>query len=163
MGIVVKKADGNLAILEAGPDDTVWVSLLDLEKRLRQFTADNDGGTITIRRCKKTLTKEKSASLTKFAHAQDGKRYAVGRLLLEGTCLRVRGPIRELVLGKTYLDRDSWMCAELAVAAGTLVKLIEPAAVKANATYPQDIVDNRRHDLSANWHDPAVWSLERKQ
>ncbi len=163
MGIVVKETDGNRAILEAGPDDTVWVSLLDLDKRLRQFTEDNHGGTISIRRCKKTLTKEQSASLTKFAQAQDGKRYAVGRLLLEGTCLRVRGPIRELVLGKTYLDRDSWMCAELAVAAGSLVKLIDPDAVRANATYPQDIVDNHRHDLSGNWHDPAVWSPERKQ
>src|SRR5690349_17851787 len=27
MGIVVKKADGALAVLEAGPDDTVWVTL----------------------------------------------------------------------------------------------------------------------------------------
>src|SRR5215211_3999916 len=31
MGIVVKKADGSLAVLEAGPDDTVWVTLQDLD------------------------------------------------------------------------------------------------------------------------------------
>lgn len=163
MGIVVKKSDDALAILEAGPDDTVWVSLLDLDKRLRQFAQDYPGGAITIRRCKKALSKEQSAALTKFAHAQDGKRYAVGRLLLEGTCLRVRGPIRERVLGGTYLDRDSWMCAELAVAAASRVKLIDGAAIKANATYPRDIVDNQRHDLRASWHDPAVWLAERKK
>jgi hypothetical protein len=162
MGIAVKKADGSLAVLEAGPDDTVWVTLQDLDKRLHQFRDDYQG-TITIRRCKKELTREESAALTKFAKAQDGKRYAVGRLLLEGTWFRSRGPIRELVLGKTYLDRDSWICSELAVAAGTVVKLFDPAVVRANVTYPRDLVDNRRHDLSGNWHDPAEWQPSPKQ
>jgi hypothetical protein len=157
MGIAVKQSDGSLAILEAGPDDTVWVSLLDLQKRLRQFDEDYHG-TITIRRCKKELTKDQSAALTKFAEAQDGKRYAVGRLLLEGTFLRVRGPLRELFLGGTYFDRDSWMCAELAVVAAGKVGLLDPRSIAANATYPCDVVDNRRHDLSASWHDPAVWT-----
>src|SRR5690349_13878853 len=30
MGIVVKQANGNFGVLEAGPDDTVWVTLQDL-------------------------------------------------------------------------------------------------------------------------------------
>src|SRR5688572_8676214 len=34
VGMVVKKDDGKLAVLEAGPDDTLWVKLLDLEPRL---------------------------------------------------------------------------------------------------------------------------------
>lgn len=157
MGIVVKQNDGSFGILEAGPDDTIRVALIDLEKRLKQFDEDFHG-TITIRRCKKALTREQSATLTKFAHAQDGKRYAIGRILLEGTCLHVRGPLRELIFGKTYLDRDAWMCAELAVAAAANVKLIDPNSIAANATYPADIVDNRRHDLSRGWHDAAVWT-----
>src|SRR5262245_4983228 len=57
MGIVVKKTDGTLAVLEAGPDDTIHVALLDLEKRLPQFDRDFKGGAVTIRRCKKELTK----------------------------------------------------------------------------------------------------------
>ena len=160
MGIVVKKSDGTLAILEAGPDDTIHVALLDLEKRLPQFAADFKG-TISIRRCKKALTKEQSQALTKFAEDQDGKRYAIGRLLLQGTSFRSRGPVRELILGKTYLDRDSWICSELAVAAGTLVKLFDPKVVFANVAYPRDLVDNERYDLSANWHDAALWLAER--
>src|SRR5476649_2871488 len=48
VGIVFKKDDGALAVLEAGPDDTIWVKLLDVEKRLPQFAADYKG-TITIR------------------------------------------------------------------------------------------------------------------
>src|SRR6516164_8145396 len=36
MGIVVRKPGGTLAVLEAGPDDTVWVDLRDLIPRLHQ-------------------------------------------------------------------------------------------------------------------------------
>jgi hypothetical protein len=162
MGIVVKKDNGSLAVLEAGPDDTVRVALMDLDKRLRQFHHDFQG-TITIRRCKKTLGKEQSKALTQFAQAQTNKRYAVGRLLLQGTSFRSRGPIREKLLGKTYLDRDSWICSELAVAAGTVVKLFDPTAVHANVTYPRDLVDNVRHDLSSGWHDAAVWMPHREK
>jgi len=156
MGMVVKKSDGKLAVLEAGPDDTVWVKLLALDERLRQFH-DDFSGTITIRRCKKELTADQSRALTKFAEAQEGKRYAVGRLLLQGTSFRSRGPVRELVLGRTVLDRDSWICSELAVAAGTVVKLFDPKVVHANVAYPLDLVNNERHDLSDSWHDPAIW------
>ena len=161
MGIVVKKMDGSFAILEAGPDDTINVAVLDLAKRLPQFHNDFDGG-VTIRRSKKELTKEQSAALTRFALAQDGKRYAIGRLLLQGTSMRSRGPVRELVLGKTYLDRDSWICSELSVAACVVAKLLDRDAIHANATYPRDLVDNERHDLSTGWHDAAVWLPVRK-
>jgi hypothetical protein len=156
MGIVFKKADGSLAVLEAGPDDTTRVSLLHLDKRLQQFQ-QHFKGTITIRRCKKELTAEQSMALSKFAQAQDGKRYAVGRLLLQGTSLRTRGPVRELVLGRTVLDRDSWICSELSVAAGTVAKLFDPKVVHSNVAYPRDLVDNARYDLSESWHDAAVW------
>jgi len=162
MGIVVKKTDGTLAVLEAGPDDTIWVNLLDLDKRLPQFQRDFDGP-ITIRRCKQELTADQSKALTKFAHAQDGKRYAIGRLLLQGTMFRSRGPVREMFLGKTYLDRDSWICSELAVAAGTVVDLFDAKKVYANVCYPRDLVDNERHDLSATWHEAATWQLGKRK
>jgi hypothetical protein len=156
MGIVVEKPDGKLAILEAGPDDTVWVRLLDAGRRLRQFHRDYPGGTITIRRCKVTLTPEKSAALTKFAQAQNGKRYAVLRLLSQGTAFRVRGRM-ETLLAETRLDRSSWICSELAVAAGTVAGLFDPRVVKSNATYPRDLVTNRRYDLRSVWDDAAEW------
>lgn len=157
MGMVVKKNDGKLAILEAGPDDTIWVKLLDLEPRLKQFQEDFKGA-IAIRRCKKALAAEESKALTKFAHDQDGKRYAVLRLLLQGTSFRSRGPVREMILGKTVLDRDSWICSELSVAAGTVAKLFDPKVVYANVAYPRDLVNNERYDLAETWHDAATWS-----
>ena len=44
-----------------------------------------------------------------------------------------------------------------AVAAGTVAKLFDPKVVPSNVPYPRDLVDNARYDLSATWHDAAVW------
>jgi hypothetical protein len=158
MGIVVKKDDGKFAILEAGPDDTVSVKMLDLNKRLKQFHRDFKGGVIHLRGCKQELAEEQSRALTRFAQAQDNKRYAVGRLLLQGTALRSRGPLLEKALGKTVLDRDAWICSELAVAAGTVAGLFDPKVVPSNVPYPRDLVNNERYNLSANWYDARLWS-----
>jgi hypothetical protein len=152
-GIVVKKADGALAVLEAGPDDTIWVELIDLAPRLQKFQ-----GTVTIRPCKKALSREQSQALTTFAAQQQGKRYAIGRLLLQGTWLRPRGPLAPL-LAQTVLDRDAWICSELAIAAASVAGLVDGRRVCANAVFPRDLVDNRTHDLAAAWHDAAT--LER--
>ena len=156
MGIVFKKPNGKLAVLEAGPDDSIWVKLLDIDKRLSQFQKDFKG-LIRIRRCRKMLAEEESKALTKFAVAQDGKRYAVGRLLLQGTPFRERGPKDDMAKGKTILDRDSWICSELSVAAGTVAKLFDPKVVHSTIAYPRDLIDNARYDLSKTWHDAAVW------
>jgi hypothetical protein len=156
MGIVFKKSNGKLAVLEAGPDDSIWVKLLDIDKRLPQFQEDFMG-LIRIRRCKKVLAEEESKALTKFAVAQDGKRYAVGRLMLQGTRFRERGLKDDVAKGKTILDRDSWICSELSVAAGTVAKLFDPKVVHSTVAYPRDLVDNARYDLGEIWHDAAVW------
>jgi hypothetical protein len=160
MGIVVKKPDGKFAVLEAGPDDSIRVRLLDIDKRLPQFQRDFKG-LIRIRRCRKALTEEESKALTKFSVAQDGKHYAVGRLLLQGTPFRERGQNDDANKGKTILDRDRWICSELAVAAGTVANLFDPKVVPSTVAYPRDLVDNARYDLSGSWHDAAVWSPAR--
>ncbi len=160
VGIVVKDRDGALVVLEAGPDDTLWVELLDVGPRLRQFDRDYRG-TVTVRRCKRALTREQSAALTKFALAQKGKRYAALRLLQQGTLLRARGPL-EPMLAKTHLDRASWICSELTVAAGTVVGLFDPKVVRSNVTYPRDLVDDRKHALGDVWEGPAEWRPSRR-
>lgn len=156
MGTVVRKNNGTLAVLEAGPDDTVWVKLLDLGPRLEQFHRDFPKGVILIRRCKTLLTHKQSAALSRFAHAQDGKRYAVLRLLAQGTSIRARGPLEPL-LAKTDLERDSWICSELSVACGAVAGLLNGKQIHANATYPRDLVDNAQHDLGAVWENAAQW------
>ncbi|MFO0864151.1 MAG: hypothetical protein U0744_05760 [Gemmataceae bacterium] len=156
MGIVVKKRDGKLAVLEAGPDDSIRVKLLDIDKRLPQFQKDFKG-LIRIRRCRKMLAEEDSKALTEFAVAQEGKGYAVGRLLLQGTPFRERGAKVDMGKGKTILDRDRWICSELAVAAGTVAKIFDPRVVHSTVAFPRDLVDNARYDLGGSWHDAAVW------
>jgi hypothetical protein len=152
MGIVIRRPGGSLGVLEAGPNDTIKVHIIGVAKRFDEFK-----GTITVRRCKTPLSTEKSTALTKFALAQDGKPYAVLRLLLQGTWFRRRGPVRELFFAHTYLDRWSWICSELAVAAGTVAGLFDPQVVRANVLYPEDLVDNHRFDLSRHWHGPETW------
>ena len=155
-GIVFKKTDGTFAVLESGPDDTLYVYLLDLEPRLNNFK-----GSIQVRQAKRELTKQESEILTNFAYAQDGKRYAMWRLLLQGTYFRHRGGIKEKHLATTYDERTRWLCAEIVVSAGALVNLLDRDKVKATVTYPLDMVDDVRIDLSATYESTVYWSSQK--
>jgi hypothetical protein len=155
-GIVFKKTDGTFAVLESGPDDTLHVFLLDIEPRLYDFK-----GSIQVRQAKRALTKDESETLTNFAYAQEGKRYAMWRLLLQGTYIRHRGGIKEKYLATTHDDRTRWLCAEIVVSAGTIVNLLDRDKVKATVTYPLDMVDDVRIDLSATYEPTVYWSSQK--
>lgn len=152
VGLIFRKPDGGFAIAEAGPNDTLTCRVLELAPRLHGWEH-----TLQIRQCKKALTPEQSAEMTRWAMAQDGKRYALGRLLLQGTPVRCRGPLRRIYFGATYTDRDSYLCAELVVAGGTVGGIFDPQRHKANTIYPRDIVANDIHDLSDLYDDARVW------
>jgi hypothetical protein len=156
-GIVFRLPDGRPGLLESAPDDGklagMYVRLLDAMSRLHQFQ-----GTIYIRRLKRPLTPEQSARLTAFALAQEGKRYALCRMLLQGTPFRARGPVRNALFGKTYMDRCSWFCSELVVAAGTAAGLFNPKVHHANSMYPRDMIYDDIYDLSATWLPVGTWS-----
>jgi hypothetical protein len=155
MGIVVRRSDGRLAVLEAGPDDTLWVASLRVETRLRQFHRDF-GGEVVIRRCRRALTARESRALSLFAAAQEGKPYAVLRLLAQGTPFRARGPW-PAAPPATHLNRGSWICSELAAAAASVAGLIDPSEVPANTVYPRDLVDDRRFNLGTGYHPAEAW------
>src|SRR5215469_8126898 len=70
-GIVFRRPDGSLAVLEAGPNDTQWVGTPDLLPHLAEYAAV---GKVWVRRRCVPLTPEQSAKLTEFALAADGKR-----------------------------------------------------------------------------------------
>jgi hypothetical protein len=151
--LVFRKADGEFATAEAGPNDTLHCRILPLTQRLQEFQ-----GTIHVRRVKTPLPRDREETLAAWAHAQDGKRYALGRLLLQATPIRCRGPLRKDWFGATYTDRSSYMCAELAVAGGTVVGLFDPAKQPGNAIYPRDIIYNDKYDISATYHEAELWS-----
>jgi hypothetical protein len=156
-GIVFTLPDGRPAFLESAPDDGklagLYVRLLLAQPRLHQFQ-----GTIYIRRVRHPLSAERSARLTQFALAQEGKRYAVGRMLLQGTPFRCRTGLRAKLFARTSLDRWSWFCSELVIAAGTAAGLFDPHVHHANAMYPRDLLYDDHYDLSATWLPAAVWT-----
>jgi hypothetical protein len=156
-GLVVKKPDGSMGILESGPDDTLWVFFFDITPRLHQFTRDFPLGNIQVRRCKVPLTPEQSAALTQFAVAQTGKRYAMWRLLLQGTPFKSRGHYRAKWFADTYFDRQRWLCTEIVVSGATLAGLMDKNVIKATNTYPLDIIDDRMYPLSAVYDRAGLW------
>ncbi len=162
-GIVFARPDGSLAILEAGPNDTLWVGTPDLLPHLKEYTGE---GKVWIRRRCVPLTQEQSCRLTEFALAQDGKRFALGRLGQQLTPFRSRGPIRTYFIGKPKGDRVSYFCSELVSEACVAAGLIDPERTRPSATYPHDLFFGRSYNLyldhhleiNAGWHPPALWT-----
>jgi hypothetical protein len=152
VGVVLRNRNGSWAILEAGPNAVWKVFIFDLDERLRPFD-----GTILIRRLKTPLTPDQSQHLTEFSLAQEGKAYALGRLMLQGTPIRSHGTLRSQLFGRTVLDRDRWICSELATAALTVAGVLDAASFPANAMYPRDLCYDERHDLSPYFESAALW------
>jgi hypothetical protein len=151
-GLVYKQPDGLCGAVEAGPNDSLQCRTLELKSRLYDWPY-----TLYIRRCKKQLTPEQSSEMTKWALAQDHKPYALGRLLLQATPVRARGTVRKSLFGATYLDRPSYLCAELVVAGGTVGGIFDVHVHKGNSCYPRDLIFNDVYDLSPLYHEVQVW------
>jgi hypothetical protein len=149
-GVMVARPDGRMALLEAGPFPNRWVRLEEVPHRLQSFR-----GSIWVRRLKRALSQEQSTRLTEFAVGQEGKRYAVWRMTLQATPFQTRRLLKPFA--QTFLNRRRWLCSELVAAAGTILGLIDPTVLRANAVYPRDIVDDLRYDLGQCWHEAALW------
>jgi hypothetical protein len=150
-GLVIALPDGTPAVLESGPDDTMWVRILALPSRLQGF-----GGDVWVRQVKQPLTPEHNALLTDWALRQDHKRYAFWRLLLQATPFRCRNELQCSLFGATRIERGRWLCSELVVAGGTVAGLFDPKIHFANAIYPRDIIfDN---NLSDKFHEARYFS-----
>jgi hypothetical protein len=162
-GIVFARPDGSLAVLEAGPSDTLWVGTPDLLPHLKEYA---DEGKVWIRKRKVPLTPEQSARLTEWALHVDGKRFALGRLGVQLTVFRTRGPLRTYFVGCPNGDRASYFCSELVCETCVAVGLLDPERTRPSATYPRDLFYGRsfnpfidRHlDVNACWEPPARWT-----
>lgn len=160
--VVVARRDGSLATLEAGPNDTTRCRLLDVLPHLKEYA---DKGPVWIRKRKTPLTAEQSACLTDFAERQNGKRFALGRLGVQLTPFRDRGPLRTALLGGPHGNRKSYYCSELVLEALVAAGLCDAATTRPSATYPHDIFFDRsfnpyirRHPpMACDWEPPARW------
>jgi hypothetical protein len=161
--VVFARPDGSLALLEAGPNDTLWVRALDMLPHLQQY---HDKGPVWIRKRKTPLTAEQSCRLTEFAMAQEGKRFALIRLGGQLTPLRSRGPLRTVCLGKPQGHRSNYFCSELVTEALVAAGALDAARARPAATYPHDLFFDRsfnpyinRHlPLACAWAPPARWT-----
>jgi hypothetical protein len=163
-GIVFRRPDGSLALLEAGPNDTMYCRHLDLLPHLKEY---GDVGKVWIRRRICPLTPEQSDCLTAFALEQDGKWFALQRLGLQLTIFRTRGPLRTCFVGKPHgSSQRSYFCSELVCEACVAAGLLDPERTRPSATYPHDLFYGRsynpyidRHlDINAGWYPPARWT-----
>jgi len=164
-GIVFARLDGRLAILEAGPHNSIVVETIDLWDHLHSH--DKVGEKVYIRRRRVPLTPEQSARLTEWALAQEGKPFAVVRLVAQITPFRTRGPLRTYFMGQPCGGaRDKFFCSELVMESCVAAGLLDPADVRPSATYPRDIFFDRslnpflnKHlNLSGCWYPPARWT-----
>jgi hypothetical protein len=162
-GIFYKKPDGTIALLEAGPSHTLWIRCLACRKQMSHY---EDYGRVWIRRRAVPLTPEQSACLTNFALQQDGKHFAVGRLCLQLTPFRDRGPVRTQFVGGPHgPGRRTYYCAELVMEALVAAGLADPQNTRPSATYPRDIFYGSSYnpwidhhvDLNGAWDPPARW------
>jgi hypothetical protein len=155
--LVVRRPDGSLGLLEVAPNTGrlagLGVCMLDVVPRLHHFD-----GVIYVRRIKAPLTPKQSADLTHFAVAQQDKHLALGRWLLLSTPFNAHAKVWGYCFGKTDLERHSWICSELVIAAGTVAGLFDSHIHKANALLPFDLYDDRTCDISGTWWPSLRWS-----
>jgi hypothetical protein len=163
--IVFARPDGSMAILEAGPMDTLWCRTLKVAPHLQEYA---DIGRVWIRRRKIPLTPEQSTCLTEFALKQDGKRFALQRLGLQLTPFRTRGPLRTRYVGTPHHDRFCWFCSELVCEACVAAGILDPETTRPSATYPHDLFYGRSYnpyidhhlDMNSAWYPPARWTSQ---
>lgn len=162
-GIVFARPDGTLAVLEAGPFNTTYVSGWEVMEHLLAYEKSER---LWLRPRKCPLTPEQSQRLTAFCCPQVGKRFASLRVAGQLTPFRSRGPCRTEYCGKVRGDRETWFCAELVVEALVAAGLLDAETARPAATYPRDLYFdqspnswlNEHLNLSAGWHPPAQWT-----
>ena len=162
-GVFFARSDGGLGLLEAGPNDTLFIRTLDALPHIKDYA---DKGPVWVRKRRTPLTEEQSAKLTCFAERQDGKWFALPRLGLQLTPFRARGPLRTYVLGKSNPNRISYYCSELVMEALVAADLVDRNTARPSATYPHDlffehsfnIYIERHYHLGDCWFPPARWT-----
>ena len=160
--IIVQRRDGQLAVLEAGPNDTIWIRTLDMLPHLKEYA---DKGPVWIRKRKTPLTAEQNAALTDFAERQVGKRFALGRLAVQLSIFRDRGPFRTEFMGKPHGERASYYCSELVLEASVAAGIVDRETTRPSATYPHDLFFDQSYNryiskhlpLVHDWEPPARW------
>ncbi len=161
-GIVFQRSDGHMALIEAGPFNSIRIEVMDPVEHMRAHIYAGDK--VWVRRRCVPLTAEQSQRLTCFLERQEGKPFAVARMLAQVTPIRTRGPARTWFIGGPKGDRSRYFCSELVTEACVAAGLMDPATARPSAMYPRDLFFGRsincyidRHLGMEEWEPPARW------
>lgn len=161
-GIVILRPDGTFGLLEAGPHNSLHCHVMDLLPQLASYAAIER---VWIRRRRVPLTPDQCARLTCFATAQDGKPFALFRMLGQLTPFRCRGDWRTEYWGGPHGERFSYFCSELVTESCVAAGLFDSAVTRPAATYPRDLFFGRsrnrfidEHLDMCEWEPPARWT-----
>ena len=165
-GIVVCQPNGQIGILESGPFNTLHVAIVDFHHDLEKH--ETRGEKVWIRRRRTPLTPDQCAELTKWAAAQNGKLFAGGRMMMQLTQIRTRGPLRTYFMGYPHGERFSYFCSELVLETCVHIGLLSPDVTRPSATYPRDLFFDHSTNLFLNthftladgWYPPARWASD---
>lgn len=160
-GIVARMPDGNLGLLEAGYDGTLWTRFTPLEYKLHSYP-----GTLWVRERHVPLTPEQDARLTAFAVDAADKRYATSKFVLMATQFTPRGPVRTALFGRPAGLGRRYTCAEIILESLSYAGVIDHRTARPGATFPQDLFYDRsrnpyidRHPpLAGGWAEPRQWT-----
>ncbi len=159
-GILFRRSDGTMAVLEGGPHDTFYCRALSALPHLDSYAAE---GRVWIRRRANPLTDEQSADLTAWAEAQEGKLFAIQRLGWQLCPLRTRGLFTRFVGKPSGNARQSFFCSELVVESMVAAGLLDARIARPSATFPRDLFFdssinpyiNKTLKLAPDWDPPA--------
>jgi hypothetical protein len=169
-GIVFALPDGQPALLEGGPENTLHDRILDLIPTLTKYTQEDR---VWIRQRCVPLTAEQSHLLTAFALTMADRRFGAVRMLLQGTPLRAKGLVRTPLLGKPRAEcfdpdhpepwlRHRYFCSELVVNALVAAGLQDYETSRPMSMYPRNLffgdskVPYLHHHLDmSEWLPPA--------
>ena len=172
-GIVVAMPDGSMALLEGGPDSTLYLRVLDLMPRLDHYYQTKR---VWIRQRCVPLTPEQSYRLTAFALAAKDRHFAAVRMVKENSFMHAKGRIRTRLFGHPHAAnfdpqnpepgmRKKYFCSELVTEACVAAWLLPADTSRPTSMYPREwffgssripYIRNNL-DMSA-WYPPARWT-----
>ncbi len=172
-GIIFALPDGQMALLEGGPENTLFIRVLDLLPTLTKYASTKR---VWIRQRCVPLTPEQSHRLTVFALAAADRHFAGARMVAEITPLRAKGPLRTPLIGPPHAAcfdpdcpepgmRRKYFCSELVTEACVAACLLDPETTRPMSTFPRELFfgDSKNAYLKCHldmseWAPPARWT-----
>lgn len=174
-GIVFAMPDGRMALMEGGPDSTLYIRILDLIPQMTHYT---DTKRVWIRQRRVPLTPEQSRRLTAFCLAAADRPFALTRMVKERSPFRAKGRLRTPLIGRPHAAdfnpdnpepsmRNRYFCSELVTEACVAAGLLDPRTTRPMSMYPRELYFGssripyvRNHLDMSEWAPPARWTLD---